>query len=707
MLHPLTPILAPRSVALVGASREPGKIGFNVLKRLIEGGFSGEIYPINPNAEELFGLRCYPSVTEVPWPVDLAVLTVTDRLVPRMIDECIQKGIKSVIIITAGFGETGPAGKAEEHALIQRARSAELRIVGPNCMGVYNAAIKLNVTGMSPIPAGPLALVSQSGGLGQELFHTASRIGTGFSYFISLGNEADIQFHEYLEYLEGDEGTRTIMLYLEGLNNGRRFLEVAARVARAKPIVAIKGGATLAGSRSTVSHTGSLAGEDRIYDAAFRQAGIIRVQDPEELIEIAHSLSILPLPKGRRVGLLCDGGGYATLLADAAERHNFSVPVFSMPLQERLAGLMPHRASPRNPVEFAGAADDDPLAFARCAEACLQSHEIDGILFAGTFGGYAKIFSERLEPIEVQTSRTLGALLREHAKPMIMQTYFARDPIPALQILREEGVPVVASLGRGARCLAALVQRRDALARPVDWRASVPSLRRESEIKPGRFREGFLLESEAYEILDAYGIQHPAYRVIHDEWEVESALTALGTPIVMKILSRNIPHKSDLGGVALDLVTPDQARQAFAKVMAAARHTEGPDAAVLVARQAPRGMEMVVGVVQDPAFGPVMMVGLGGIFVELLQDVAFRVVPVSRTDAEEMVRELRAFNVLQGYRGYPPANMDALVDLLSKVSTFVQDCPRVQELDLNPVILHSQGLSVVDVKLRLGTVKER
>lgn len=701
MRHPLIPILAPRSVAVVGASREPGKIGYNVLKRLIDGEFSGEIYPINPNAEEIFGLWCYPSVTQVPSVVDLAVLTVTDRLVGRVVEDCIAQGVEGVIIITAGFGETGPDGKAEEKALVQRARSAGLRIVGPNCMGVYNAAIKLNVTGMSPIPEGPLAFVSQSGGLGQELFHTAARNGTGFSYFISLGNEADVQFHEYLEYLEGDENTRTIMLYVEGLNDGRRFLEVAARVARSKPIVAIKGGATPAGSRSTVSHTGSLAGEDRIYEAAFRQAGIIRVQDPEELIEMANSLSVLPLPRGSRMGLLCDGGGYATLLSDAVERHDLSVPVLSPAIQEQLASLMPHRASPRNPVEFAGAADDDPMVFARTAEVCLKSDEVDGLLFAGTFGGYAKIFSERLAPIEVQTSRTLGALLRGYGKPMIMQTYYARDHIEALQILREEGVPVVASLDRAARCMAALERRRETLARPAPWRASAPSSERDPELALGPFRERFLLESEAYELLRAYGVPHPAYRVIREENEVALALADLGAPVVMKLLSHSVPHKTDLGGVVLDLMTPDQARLAFGRITAAARKTGDPGAAVLVAQQVPRGTEMVVGVVRDPAFGLVMMVGLGGIFVELLHDVAFRVVPVSRTDAEEMMRELRAFPVLRGSRGHFFADLDALVDLLLKVSAFVQDCPAVQELDLNPVVLYNQGLSVVDVKLRL------
>ena len=444
----------PKSIAVIGASRDPLKWGNLMTMALVKSSYQGKLFLVNQKGGKVCGIDTFININDIPAQVDLAILGIPARYVPQAIEECIAQGIRIVVVVTAGFGETGSKGRQAEERIIHLAKASGVRLVGPNCLGVYNSDIDLNTT-ILPITPGHLGFITQSGNFGLEVSYIARRKGLGFSKFISIGNQIDIEFHEYLSYMGSDPQTKVILLFMEGLRNGRKFLEIAGRITRSKPVVVMKIGSTAIGRRSAKSHTGSLAGSDEIYDAAFKQAGIIRVSNSDELLGIGNAFASLPLPQGNRITVMTEGGGHATLASDLAESSHLEIPILGHQTQAKLAQVLLPQSSTQNPVDFAGAADADLWAFVKCAEILLQDAEIDGLIIVGQFGGYYDLFPGA-DQTEQKVAAGMTGLIRKYAKPIILQSMYARENPKSLEIMQKHGIPVYESVETALAAMGAL-----------------------------------------------------------------------------------------------------------------------------------------------------------------------------------------------------------------------------------------------------------
>lgn len=700
-------ILRPRSVAIVGASRDESKRGYQAIRTLQEGGFPGAIYPVHPRETEILGLKTYPSVVAIEGPVDLALIVTPAPTVPAILEECARNGVKGAVIIAAGFGESGPEGLALERQMVQVARTHGIRLIGPNTSGLLNLPHRLNLVGLRGVRPGRMALLCQSGNMALSLFtEAATKSRLGFSCYVGVGNEADIRYHEYLRYFREDPDTDLILMYVEGFKDGRAFLREASETIRRKPIVMLKAGRSEAGRRSIGSHTGAMAGSAVVAEAAFRQAGIVSVRRLDELLPAAEALAMLPPMRQKRAVVLADGGGHATVAADALAAHGFEIPELDAETQRLLGKILPDRAAVRNPVDVAGATDSDPALFAECAHLCLADPNVDGMLMVGLFGGYGIRFAEKLGPIESATARRLGTLVNETGKPMVVQSCYAGFQSEALEILRQSGVPVYESLEISAACLRALgdyghhlqrAEERTDFALPPN--VLLPPEVREA-LSAGRSN---LLEHEARHLLRDYQLPVAEFVLASDPEAAVFAAREFNSPVAMKIVSPDILHKTEAGGVRLNVAGETEVRKAFAEILEnASRYKAGADLrGVLVSPMMPKGLEVIVGVTHDEQFGPVIMFGLGGIMVDVLKDVAFRVLPLTERDARDMLAEIKATPILDGVRGAPPADREALARLLLRVSDLVLECPQIRELDLNPVFVYPEGVSVVDARILL------
>lgn len=696
-------IFNPKSVAIVGASEVPGKASERRTRSLLEGGFQGKIFPINPKRDRIFGLPAYPSVAEVPEEVDLVMIVIPPRFIPEAVAQSVQKGAKGIVIITAGLGETGEEGKKIEAEILRIASEGGARVIGPNCSGLFSASAKMNLLGVPPIKPGPFCILAQSGNIIDSLTHYGRLRGVGFSKIISAGNAIGLQFHEYIEYLGEDPDTRVILLYLEGIKEGGRLVEVARQVSQRKPIVAIKVGRTKAGARAAASHTGALAGDDQVVDAALKQAGVIRVANVDELFDVGLCFAGMPLPKGRRVAIFSEGGGDNSIAADNAERAGLEVPLLPPEAQEKIKPHLLQGMPAHNPIDYGGTAEENPEVIVRVVEALMEEETVDCLYMTGFFGGFKEIIAPHVAELEEKAARELVRLVREAGKPLVVHTSFANEPIKALEILREGGIFVTPSSERAAQGLAQMVRfflRREELkgARPVEVTGidSERARRIVEGVKASGRRN--LLETEARELLEAYGVKMPPAVLAGSPEEAAEAASVMGFPAVLKVVSPQILHKSEVGGVKLDLKGEEEVKDAFGEIVKRAREVSSEVLGVLVTPMAPRGQECIVGLVRDRQFGPVVMFGLGGVFVEVLKDVSFRVVPLTDLDLEEMVREIRGYSVLEGIRGELPKDVGALKDIIARVAQIGLDLPEVKELDLNPVIVHERGASIVDAR---------
>jgi acetyltransferase len=707
MTHPLDAFLNPRAVAVVGASTVPHKAGGRRWRSLVEAGFPGPLYPIHPTATEILGRRVYRSLRELPGPVDLAVILVRPELVAKTIAECAALRIPAVVVITAGFGETGDEGRRVEQELVRTLRAAGGRLIGPNCAGLYSASGRVNVLGWS-VPPGPIALVSQSGNMALTFAQFAREKGLGFSRLITVGNMADLRLAEYVHYLLDDAETRVVLLYLEGLREGegRELYELLRHRGVPKPIVVLKPGQTEGGRRAALSHTGALAGEDRIIDAALRQARVIRVQESEEAWDAAVALASLPpLPVTAAV-VVSDGGGHATVVCDTAGRLGLRLPPLSDTTRQALAKLLPSRSTIVNPVDFAGVAEEEPEVVPEVLDVCLADPQLGGAIVAGHFGGYFKIATEALGRRETAAAAALAEVVRRRGKPVVVHTIYGGESLPALDLLRRAGIPVMRSLEGAAKAMAALARWSAGRIPGSDGagRRSHPDHDQVARVL-GRARPAgrrrMLLEPEARELLELYGIHVPAWKVADTPDGTAQAAEALGPRVVLKLLAPGLVHKSDVGGVLLDVEGAAAARAGHELLMRRARQAGLAEVRVLVTGMVREGVEAIVGAVRDPQFGPVVMVGLGGVLVEVLDDVAFRVAPVTGSEAQAMLGELRGVRLLHGVRGRPPADLPAATDLIVRVSELATDLPALVELDLNPVFLLPEGTAVADARIIL------
>ncbi|NTE68276.1 CoA-binding protein [Agrobacterium tumefaciens] len=715
MFASLQDILYPNAIAVIGASKDVTKRGFRSIEKLLEDGYLGAIYPINPKETEILGIPCFASIADVPGAVDLLLVCTPAKSLPGILRDCMSRGIKGAVVLAGGFAEAGEEGKILQAAMLEAAREAGVRIIGPNTSGVFNTYKKCNVVGFSNLRSGPIGLLSQSGNMALSLVTEAQANGhIGLSTYIGIGNEADVRFDEYLDYFRQDENTKVVIAYVEGVKDGRRFLDALRRITRVKPVVVYKSGRTSAGHSAAKSHTGALAGDYAVSQGVLTQAGAVLARNSDEILSIAEALSLLPPLSGRRLAVLADGGGHATIAADAMTEQLLSLADLSENTRRRLEAILPPAASLANPVDVAGGTDANPAVFADCARILLEDANVDGLLITGLYGGYGIRFSSSLTPIELTTTERIAALSAELGKPIVVHSlYGALDanqrPLP-LTRLREAGIPVHDSLEVSVRCLRALADFGEA-------RSSARENTSVSKTRQGGFEDlltrcraegrSVVLENEGRAVLEAEGVAMAPSIMAKSASEAASALEALGNvPVAMKIVSRDILHKTDAGGVKLNINASRSASEAFDDIVRNAhRHVETPDiAGVLVTPMAEKGgVEVIVGVVRDPMYGPVMMFGLGGVLVEVLRDVSFRSIPLSRDDAHAMLDQIKAKSLLDGARGALPVDRDAIVDLMVKVSDLITAFPEIAELDLNPVLAYSKGLSVLDVRILLSS----
>ena len=688
-------ILQPRSIAVVGAGRQPGNVGHEVLRSLLVGDFSGTVYPVNPSARAVCGVPAFPALLSVPEPVDLAIVAVPASAVPGVIDEAASIGVRAVTIITAGFGETGRSGAAVENELLSVARTHGMRIVGPNCLGVVNTdpEIRMNATfaALDPLP-GRLALVSQSGAVGVVLGEQTRAAGLGLSAFVSVGNKLDVSPNDLLCFFEHDDRTSVIALYLESLGNPRKFARIARRVGAAKPIVALKAGRTTAGARGARSHTAAAATPEVTVAALLQSAGVIKVDRLEELLDVSAILLAAPLPAGRRVALVGNSGGPLILAADACEGGGLTVPELPEATQRALGEVLVPAAAAANPVDLT--ADGTAAMLEKAVEIVLRDDGIDAVIVVviETPAISATAFRE-----------TVARVAHDADKPVVVCSVEVDTPLETGGAADVAAVPsperVAAALGHVCRYAEWRQRPLFSTAEPEDL-SDLPAIRQIVASTLAASPAGGWLElDQGARLLAACGVPVLPTRGAVTAEDAAAVAEAVGFPVVLKARSGDVVHKTDVGGVALNLDNSEAVRAAYETM----ESRLGPQmGGAVIQPMASWGVEAIVGLASDPDFGPVVMVGLGGVMTDLLRDRAFAVPPLGPGVADAMIASLRAAPLLDGYRGSPKVDRQALVTMLERIAQVAEEVPELAELDLNPILVSPAGALVVDCKARLA-----
>ncbi len=688
----------PNGVAIIGASQSPGKLGYTVLANVIEAGYKGNIYPINPKASQIYNLKAYPSLMDVPETPDLAVMVIPYNHVPGAMRECGEKGVKAVVVISAGFREASVEGMERELELIEIAKKYGIRVIGPNCLGIIDTYTPLNATfAAGTPPQGHIAFMSQSGALQTAIvdWSLAAR-DLGFSKFVSLGNKADVSETDLMLAWADDPESHVILAYVEGVPNGQEFIQVAREVSRKKPILVLKSGVTESGSRAVSSHTGSLAGSEAAYDAAFSQSGVLRMDSLQELFDNGRAFANQPLLKGDRVAIITNAGGPGILATDMLEHKGMRLARFESDTIQKIKDVLPEAASAVNPVDVLGDALSD--RYGAALELVAADPNVDGMICILTPQAMTDI---------VETANVIGKLSQRIDKP-ILGAFMGEERARAGEdVLASYSIPNYKFPEHAARAFAAMrdyVELRD---RPdaeivtfdVD-RAAVKKVFEDVRAE-GRVSVG---EAESRAVAAAYGLRLPQSELAATAEEAVNVADAIGYPVVLKIASPDILHKTDVGGVKVGLGNASDVRDAFDLIIYRAQRYV-PDARIwgcLVQEMVPTdGIEVLVGMSKDPQFGPLVTFGLGGILVEVLKDVTFRVAPFGREDAEAMLEEIRAHSLLSGVRGRPPADREALVETLLRIGQLVTDFPEIVEMDINPLMVYEHGRGAVALDMRL------
>ncbi len=687
-------IFRPEAVAVVGASREAGKVGHTVLVNLLSAGYKGAIYPVNPHAHEILGLRVYPSLKEIPRPVDLAVIAVRAPLVPQVIEECGRKGVKAAVILSAGFREAGREGARLEREVLEKAREYGLRLVGPNCLGVLDTYSRLNVTFAAVKPLrGGVGFFSQSGALCLHLLEWSRAERVGLSRFVSLGNKCDVSEIECLRALGDDPHTRVILGYLEGIEDGRAFVEVAREVSRKKPVVIFKSGITTAGARAASSHTGSLAGSEQAFQAAVKKAGIIRARSLREFFDLALLLALQPFMEGPSVGVLTNSGGPGIVAADALERSALEIPSLGAESVARLREILPPYAAFYNPVDVAG--DADAERYARALEVLLEDPKIHGILIILSH-------TATVDPEEVARR-----IIEKKGKKPLVACFLGKESVrKGSALLQRKGVPVFSYPEEAVKALEkswiyTLTRRAPTQAEvslKVDFDRVATLLKQVRE--EGR---NYLEDHEVREILEAYGFRFPKSLLARTTEEALLAAQVVGFPLVLKVVSPEIQHKTDLGGVKVNIRNEEELVRGFQEILRNVKraHPRASITGILVQEMITGAREVILGFSRDPQFGPLLMFGLGGIYVEVLRDVAFRLAPINVEEAREMLREIRSYALLRGVRGEEETDLAALVEALVALGRLAADFPELVEGEINPFMVRRRGEGAVAVDARL------
>jgi len=690
-------VFEPRSVAVIGASRSPSSVGGALFRNLVNWSFGGTVYPVNPNAKSVGGVKAYSSVSVLPEPPELAFIVVPAREVLPAARECAASGVRALCVISSGFAESGPDGAAAQQELLDISRSSGMRVVGPNCMGLVNSSPAIRLLGtFAPArpPAGNVAMSSQSGALGLALMDQATDLGLGISSFISVGNKADVSGNDLIQYWEADEATDVILLYMESFGNPRKFARLARRVSRRKPIVAVKAGRTKAGVRAASSHTAALASSDRAASALFEQAGIIRVDTLSDFFFVARLLAGQPAPRGRRVAILTNGGGPGILAADAADAAGLEIPALSDSTQARLRRIVPSIASVSNPVDLTAAAG--PAHYRACFEVLCDDPDIDAIVvifIPPLITPSAEVAREISESIAARPElpKTIVAVFLDAASK-VNSISAGRITVPVYQF--PEGA--MAALGAAARYG---TWRDQPAGRIVDIAVDQNVVKQLLEGKEA----GWLPQEDVAALLGAAGIPVIRAKSVSSPEQAAAAAAAVGGPVAMKVLTPPVLHKADVGGVILG-IPPDEAADAYRRLSAQLGSRGLNLTTASVSPMARSGTEVIAGITNDTVFGPLVAFGLGGFLVELLDDVSFRLLPLTDRDAASMIKRTRAGRLLEGYRGAPRQDIPAVEDLLLRLAALAESEPRILEVDLNPVIVHKQheGLTIVDARVRIA-----
>jgi acyl-CoA synthetase (NDP forming) len=699
----------PRTIALVGASARSGKLGHILMRNLLEG-YPGELYPINPGETEIMGQRAYQRLQDVPRHIDLVVIALPTEVCVEAMRDCADVGATAALVLSGGFAEVGPEGQARQEALLEAARTGGVRLIGPNCFGLYNCNLGLNASmglGLPP-KGGGISLVTQSGAYGMAIFGLAQQRRLLFAKILSHGNKADLTDHEILNYFEHDDETKVLCLFLESVSNGRAFYEALARVAKHKPVVITKTGRSNAGRRAAASHTAALTGDTTAFVTAVRQAGAILAESGLEMVDIAEGLSRQPQPPGSRVAIITNSGGTGVELADMCERFGLSIPELPQETQDRITPLIPSYASPRNPVDVTPAWARYPTMYAGSIEALYTCNEIDIII--PVLLQRSGLMRENVEAVRDAVLRCQRE--RGIAKPTYVCWVVGNEGDENKAILQESGIPVYEWPERTARTAAAIATfSADQFARAAHTSTpeSSPTGARDQAAsiiaKARSQKRAILLESEVKSLLVAYGASIPREILCTNQAEALAAGQALLKPCVMKIVSPDISHKSDVGGVRVG-VLPLEVGTVFEEMLAAIR-TKQPAAHILgvSVQEQLHGQEVIIGGLRDPEFGPMLMFGLGGIFVEILHDTSYRLVPATIDELHAMIREVKGYPLLAGARGHATVDIDSLLHTLQAVAWLLTDFPEIVELDLNPVFAGPDGAIVADGRAVLAEEK--
>jgi acetyltransferase len=723
----LDPILRPRSIAVIGASRQKHTIGWQILDNLLRVGFTGPVYPVNPKASAIHSMPAYPSIAEVPESVDLAVIVVPGAYVAEVTQQCVDRGVKGLVVISAGFREVGGEGVERERELLEIVKQAGVPMVGPNCLGVINndPAFAMNAT-FAPArpPVGPVGFVSQSGAMGASILDYAESLNIGISMFVSSGNKADVSGNDVLEYWRDDPNTQVVLMYLESFGNPRKFVEIGREMTRHKPICVVKSGRTGAGARAAASHTGALGGTELATNALIAQAGALRAETVEDLFDLAMSFANQPLPSGNRVAIVTNAGGPGIMAADACEANGLSVVHLAPETEDLLRTRLPEEASVKNPVDLIASASAENYEFA--LQCVFDDPNVDAAIAAF------------VPPLGIQTRDVAAAIVRvneRHPEKPLLAVLMGREGLPAgLAELHDASIPAYIFPESAARALGAMwryrrIQNRRA-GQVMKFKTDDAAVERivDQTLEQGHAK---LSEPDAMRVLEAYGIPVLPWRFVSKDGPGALATSAaeaavdLDFPVALKVVSPDITHKTDVGGVALGLDSKTEVERAVRDMVK--RVTTGNEGAssktarkkkgkattkpaepapriegIFVQQMAGGGLETIVGLTRVPRVGPLVMFGMGGIYVEALRDVVLRLSPLHDVDAEEMIHDVKLYQLLEGVRGQSPRDLGALADAILRISQLAQRHPRIEEMDINPLISLEQGAVAIDARVQVS-----
>ncbi len=695
MIDMLDSFFNPKSIAIIGASRTPGKVGYDILKNSVQYGYQGAVYPINPGAAEILGVKCYPSIFDVSDKIDLAVVVVPSKNVLEVIEQCGKKGIDSAIIITAGFRESGSEGAKLENDLVKKAKEAGVRFIGPNCLGLIDTHSRVNASFASGMPhKGSIGFFSQSGALCLAVLDRALPEEIGFSKFISMGNKADISDTDIMLALAEDDNTKVILGYIEGVSDGRSFIEVASKVSKKKPLIILKSGITTSGAKAASSHTGALAGREVAFDAAFKQSGVIKSHTMGELFNYALAFANQPLPEGPNIAIITNSGGPGIIAADASDKSDLQLVPLHKETIDELRGFLPPVASFYNPIDILG--DSGAERYEKALYTVLKDEKIHGVVVLLTPTAVVDVDA---------TAKAIANIANLVDKPILTSFMGKKSIESGSKILMNYNVPNYSYPEEAINSLNAMYRYNVWINRPEKTYPHLSGLKEkvvnvfEDVKKEGRER---LTESEVHKVLNAYGFLQPKSLLARTSEEAVAASKGIGYPVAMKIVSPQIIHKSDIGGVKINLNNKKDVENAFFEITTRVRnimptaHIDG----VMIQEMIKDGREVIIGITNDTQFGHMIMFGLGGIYVEVLKDISFRITPLSQEDAHEMIREVKTFPLLRGVRGEAEADIEAIEKSLLILSQMALDFPQIIEADINPLLVKKRGEGVVAIDAR-------